>query len=315
MLKGLVKSSDTSSLTIQTERGKELTFSITGADIQVTGGIQAGNNVTVLYKGKISGTDTSGATVQMVTDLATGETPVTEGELMTEAEEADPEAGAGTLGGTIQELSVDRIVVLADDGDSYYFSMSEANINLTNGMQEDNYVTVNYNGDIHGPDLVPATSITDSNTANGETAVTPGAPAGDYSYVSGTIDEIGVSTISITDDDGVAMTIDTSSATYYLANGIVSGTYVTIAYTGTLSGTDTTGIQAVAVYDTTGSTSDTGSADTSGATVDDGTGADAGAVTDGGAVTDDGSGADAGAVTDDGSGADVGVVTDDGGTV
>ena len=49
-LKGLVVSSDASQLTIQTERGKQLKFSLTGADIQVNGGIAAGNNLTVLYK-------------------------------------------------------------------------------------------------------------------------------------------------------------------------------------------------------------------------------------------------------------------------
>lgn len=300
-LKGLVKSSDGTNLTIQTERGKELTFSLTGADIQVANGIQAGNNVNVLYKGKISGTDTSSARVLMVTDLAAGETPVTEGELMTEAEEADPNAGAGTLGGTIEDLSADRIVVLSDDGDSYYFSMYGTNINLVNGMKKDNYVTVEYNGDIYGPDLVPATSISDNSAASGEAAVAPGAPAGEYSYVSGVIEDCGVSTITITDDEGVTLSIDTTEATYYLADGIVSGAYVTIAYTGTLSGTDTTAVKAAAVYDTLGSTGDTGTS------ADDGTTADGGA----GTAADDGTGADAG----DGTGADDGANADAGAEV
>ncbi len=301
-LKGLVKASDNTSLTIQTERGKELTFSITGADIQVTNGIQTGNNVNILYKGKINGTDTASARVLMVKDLAASETPVTEGELMTEAEEADPNAGAGTLGGTIEDLSADRIVVLADDGDSYYFSMYGANINLVNGTKQDNYVTVEYNGDIYGPDLVPTTSITDNSAAGGETAVAPGAPAGDYSYVSGTIEDCGVNTITISDEEGVTLTISTSDATYYLENGIVSGSYVTIAYTGTLSGTDTTAVQAVAVYDTLGSTANDGT----GAAADDGAGADDAAGADDSAAADDAAGTDGGAgmAADDGAGAD-----------
>ena len=195
---------------------------------------------------------------------------------MTEAEEADPNAGAGTLGGTISDLSADRIVVLSDDGDSYYFSMYGADINLVNGMQAGNYVTVEYNGDIYGPDIVPATSISDNSAANGETAIT------------------------ITDDEGVTLSIDTAGATWYLTDGIASGAYVTIAYTGTLSGTDTTGVKGVAVYDTAGST---GNADT---TADDGTMADDGTVADDGMVTDDGAVSDDGVITDDGAGADDG---------
>ncbi|WP_296838080.1 hypothetical protein [Marvinbryantia sp.] len=305
-LKGLVKSSNDASLTIQTERGKELTFSLTGADIQVANGIQAGSNVTVMYKGTINGTDTANARVLMVTDLAAGETPVTEGELMTEAEEADPNAGAGTLGGTISDLSADRIVVLSDDGDSYYFSMYGADINLVNGMQEGNYVTVEYNGDIYGPDIVPATSISDNSAANGETAVAPGSPAGDYSYVSGTVEDCGVSAITITDDEGVTLSIDTSGATWYLMDGIASGAYVTIAYTGTLSGTDTTGVKGVAVYDTAGSTGNADTTANDGTTADNGTTADDGTVADDGMVTDDGVVSDDGAITDDGAGADDG---------
>ena len=181
-LKGLVVSSDASQLTIQTERGKQLQFSLTGADIQVTGGIAAGNNVTVLYKGSVDGTDTANAKVLMVKDLAQGETPVTEGEPMTEAEEANPEAGAGTLEGTISDINPDRIVILANDGDSYYFSIYEADINLTNGTQVGNYVTVSYNGDIYGPELVPATSITDAQD-EADKAPYGGSEGEDYSYI------------------------------------------------------------------------------------------------------------------------------------
>lgn len=253
-LKGLVKSSDTSTLTIQTERGKELTFSITGADIQLANGIQAGANVTVLYKGKISGTDTSNARVLMVVDLQAGETPVTEGELMTEGEEADPEAGAGTIGGTIEDLSADRIVIVADDGESYYFSLYGTSINLVNGMKQGNYVTVDYNGDIHGPDLVPATRVADNDPNAGDASVAPGpsANSSQNSFVSGTIEECGLSATTITSDDGDTLSIDTSDATQYYKDGIAVGSYITIEYTGTLNGTDTTGVKAVAVYDYSG---------------------------------------------------------------
>lgn len=249
-LKGLVKSSDTNSLTIQTERGKELQFAITGADIQVANGITAGSNVTVVYKGKISGTDTSGATVQMVKDLGAGETPVTEGEPMTESAEEDPNAGAGTIGGTIEDLNVERIVIVADDGESYYFSMFGTEINLVNGLKQGNYVTVDYDGDIYGPNLVGATRIADNDPAAGETTVVAGpSPEEGFSYLSGTVQEYTMTTISVMTDEGEELSFDTTDATHCYTNGITAGNYVTIEYTGELSGSDTTGVTVAAVYD------------------------------------------------------------------
>ncbi|MDO4344201.1 MAG: hypothetical protein Q4C50_05295 [Eubacteriales bacterium] len=299
-LKGLVKASGTDTLTIQTERGKELEFSIAGADIQLSSGIQTGNNVTILYKGTISGTDTSAARVLMVKDLDAGETPVTEGELQTENEVADPDAGAGSIGGTIEDLNTDRIVIVADDGESYYFSLYEASVNLVNGMKQGNYVTVDYVGDIYGPDLVPATSVTDNDPASGDATVKPGPSAqGEYSYVNGTVEDCSMTTITILADDGTELSFDTSNATYYYSNGIMAGSYITVEYTGTLDGVNTTGVTAAAVYDYTESGADTG---------DGAEGAEDGAVAD----AEDGGAADEGAV-DDGAGMDDGVsMADDG---
>lgn len=248
-LKGLVTASETDKLTIQTERGKKLEFSITGADIQLAGGITVGGNVKLLYKGKISGTDTSGARVLMVVDLDASETPVTEGELMTEAESADPNAGSGTLGGTIEDLSAERLVVLADDGDSYYFSTYETKVNLVNGLQQGNYVTVEYTGDLHGPDLVAADRLTDNDPSKGDKTVKAGPSDGDYSYTTGTVTDLSMSSISITTEDGQDLTFDTSKATHCYQYGLTTGNYVTIEYTGTVADGDASGVQVNAVYD------------------------------------------------------------------
>lgn len=292
-LKGLVVSSGTDTLTIQTERGKQLDFSTAGADIQITGGIQQGGNVTILYKGAINGTDTSGARVLMIVDLAAGETPVTEGEPMTEGAEADPDAGAGTLEGTISELNADRIVILANDGDSYYFSLYETDINLVNGVKEGNYVTVEYNGDIHGPDIVAATSLRDNDPAAGDEAVKAGpTPTGEHSYLNGTIVDCSTASMTIYTDDEQELTIDISDATQCYIYGITAGNYVTIEYTGSLDNGDA---KATAVYDYT---EDDGAAGENGA--DAGAagenGADAGAADEGGADAGDAgeNGADAG---------------------
>ena len=246
-LKGLVVSSDQSKLTIQTERGKKLEFSLTGADIQVTGGISAGGNVTVLYKGSIEDTDTTNAKVLMVKDLASGETPVTEGELMTEAEEANPEAGAGTLEGTISDINAERVVILSNDGDSYYFSIADADMNLKNGTQVGNYVTVSYNGDIYGPDLVTATAITD---AQEESDKVPygGSEGENYSYVGGSMVDCSPTTLTIMTENEEEITLDTSNARLVYRSGLNYGTYVFAEY----QGDDPTTAKVTAVYDYTG---------------------------------------------------------------
>lgn len=321
-LKGLVVSNSADKLTIQTERGKQLEFTITGADIQLSGGIQAGGNVKLLYKGRISGTDTSGARVLMVVDLDVNETPVTEGEPMTEAEYSDPEAGSGVLGGTIEDLSAERIVILADDGDSYYFSTYVTKVNLVNGLQKGNYVTVEYTGDLHGPDLVPADSITDNDPAAGDKTVKAGPSAGDFSYITGTVTDLSLSTVSISTDEGNDYTFDTSKATQCLTYGLTTGNYVTIEYTGSMEDGNTTGVEVHAVYDYEEEGSDDGQA-TDGA---DG-GSDDGQTTDGADVgndsqTSDGgsAGSDDGQTTDgadggsgDGSASDGAESSDDGG--
>lgn len=283
-LKGLVKASGTNSLTIQTERGKELTFDTTGADIQIANGIQTGNNVTVMYKGKVSGDDTSQAKVLMVVDLASGETPVTEGEPMTESAEADPNAGEGTLGGSIEDVNTDRIVVLADDGESYYFSLYGTNVKLVNGMIQDNYVTVQYNGDIYGPELVSALYVADTEVNGAESQRISGpSQEGEYTYINGVLSDCSLGSVTITTDDGEEMTFDISGATCSYSNGVAVGNYITLECDGQTEDGDTSGLKVLAVYDygTKGSTDTTGEEGTADAgAADDGTadaGADAGA--------------------------------------
>lgn len=308
-LKGLVVSSGTDTLTIQTERGKVLEFSTAGADIQLANGIQTGGNVTVMYKGTIAGDDTSGVRVLMIVDLAAGETPVTEGEPMTEAEVADPNAGSGTIGGTITDLNVNRLVITADDGTDYYFLMAGTQVNLVNGFQKGNYVTVQYTGDIHGPDLVQADSVADNDPSMGDASVTAGPSAGgEYSYISGTLVDCGVGTTTITADDGTELTFDTTKATCCYTNGVVVGNYITLEYMGERNDSDTTGVMVTAVYDYTEDNAGDSTADASGTPDAEGAVSQTDAAPEAGAAPEDGAAADAGAAEPDVPSVDDGAV-------
>lgn len=58
-----------------------------------------------------------------------------------------------------------------------------------------------------------------------------------------------MTTITIVSDEGEELSFDTSGASLCYNNGIASGNYVTIEYTGELNGSDTTGIKVTATYD------------------------------------------------------------------
>ncbi len=295
-LNGLVVSNTADTLTIQTARGKQLEFSITGADIQLANSIQAGANVKLLYKGKVDDTDTSQAKVLMVVDLRENETPVTEGERMTEGEAADPEAGAGTLTGSISDLSADRVVILADDGDAYYFSIYDTVVNLANGFQEGNYVTLDYVGDIYGPDLVPAVRIRDNDPTGGDSPAQTGPSAdGNYDHVSGTLSDITTSALTLALDDGSELEFATGGASQSFENGIAVGNLVTVEYTGAIVDGNAASAEVHAVYDAAGEGATGGEAGQGGATSGDAASGDAASrdATSGDAASGDAASGDA----------------------
>ena len=147
-------------------------------------------------------------------------------------------------------------MILANDGDSYYFSIYEADINLTNGTQVGNYVTVSYNGDIYGPELVPATSITDAQD-EADKAPYGGSEGEDYSYIGGSVTDCTATTITIYTDNEEEITLDTSSARQVYRSGLTYGTYIIAEY----KGDDPTTAQMTAVYDYTGESPSDGNED------------------------------------------------------
>lgn len=241
-LNGLVTGVTADSVDIQTARGKKLTFTTTGAQVQTTAELKAGSQITILYKGKVVDTDTSGAKVSGIKDMDASAEKITEGEPVV-AEVADPNATGGTLNGTISEITGDRIVILGDDGDSYYFTHDKCKMVLGNGIQDTNYVSVKFTGDVYGPEIVPAVEITDNKTNS--------APQTENSTkVTGTITDVTMSTLSISADDGQELTFNISGVPVNITGGLMIGETVGINYTG-----DVSSAKVTSITDTTGGTS------------------------------------------------------------
>lgn len=241
-LNGLVTGVTADSVDIQTARGKKLTFTTTGAQVQTTAELKAGSQITILYKGKVVDTDTSGAKVSGIKDMDASAEKITEGEPVV-AETADPNATGGTLNGTISEITGDRIVILGDDGDSYYFTHDKCKMVLGNGIQDTNYVSVKFTGDVYGPEIVPAVEITDNKTNS--------APQTENSTkVTGTITDVTMSTLSISADDGQELTFNISGVPVNITGGLMIGETVGINYTG-----DVSSAKVTSITDTTGGTS------------------------------------------------------------
>ena len=129
-------------------------------------------------------------------------------------------------------------------------------MNLKNGTQVGHYVTVSYNGDIYGPDLVDATAITD---AQEETDKVPygGSEGENYSYIGGSMTDCSPTTITIMTENEEEFTLDTSSARLVYRSGLNYGTYVIAEY----QGDDPTTAKMTAVYDYTGESTSDGSED------------------------------------------------------
>lgn len=243
-LNGLVTGVTADSVDIQTARGKKLTFSTTGAQMQTTAELKAGSQITILYKGKVVDTDTSGAKVSGIKDMDASAEKITEGEPVV-AETADPNATGGTLNGTISEITGERIVILGDDGDSYYFTHDKCKMVLGNGIQDTNYVSVKFTGDVYGPEIVPAVEITD-NTTNS-------APQTENSTkVTGTITDVTMNTLSISADDGQELSFTITGVPVNITGGLMIGETVGINYTG-----DVSSAKVTSITDTSGGSTNT----------------------------------------------------------
>ena len=108
--------------------GKEYTFSLSGAEVRCTNGVNMGDSVMVFYTGTLAGTGTEQVAVSLVVDNAT-----------------KASHNLGTMYGSIVEATMNNIVIKSTDGQQYSFDKSGAQVDAVNGLAIGNPVTVTYN--------------------------------------------------------------------------------------------------------------------------------------------------------------------------
>ncbi|NCB99413.1 MAG: hypothetical protein EOM34_01900 [Clostridia bacterium] len=226
---GTVVSLKSNKLTIETSANKELEFDVTDAVKKSEKDITAGNQAAVVYSGKISGTDTSDVTVELVIGIAesTGTSSTTTSGTST----------SGEMTGTVVEYTEGGKLVIenAKDGESYYFSTANATVSSTDDIEEDSTVTVSYTGDINGDDLVPATKITlkTAGTSSAGSSTTTTAAKGET--ISGTVTDATMNTVTIETTAGVTYTFSTMDADIDITGGLETDMDVTLYYNGDLT--------------------------------------------------------------------------------
>lgn len=254
---GQVVSLNNGALIMNTSDGTTLEFDISGVNKVNRESIMAGNTVAVVYSGVVTGTDTSGATVELVIAMSdSGASGSGDGGQLSGSE--------SRISGTVIEyIEGSRLVIEGSaDGEYYYFSAENAVVSNAADIEEGDMVTVVYTGDLEGDDLVPAERINVSSSADSLT----GGASGNVSdnndsesdssgsslsssgtdKISGTIVSASMNTVTIRTSSGTRYTFSTIDADMSSAEGLFEGTAVTLYYTGDLSeGAETVTVTSV----------------------------------------------------------------------
>lgn len=143
---GVIKKYTGGMMNIETEDGKELSFTVADAKIECSNGIVSGDEVKIIYTGEITGTDTSKAVVIKIVD---------KGE--------KKELKEQKISGTVQAIAMNTLTIKDNNGDVYSFMITGAETHYKNGIQAGNWVTVVYKGEIKDGNAqnVKVISITD----------------------------------------------------------------------------------------------------------------------------------------------------------
>ncbi|MDY3920307.1 MAG: SH3 domain-containing protein [Candidatus Limivivens sp.] len=192
---GTITAVNMNTISILSDNGNDLSFSIYGAAIHVMNGLDLGNYLTIEYNGEISDdNDTSMVWVISVKDSAAAaqeapaaQTPesndtVPEAEAQTpESNDSVPETGTQkgtaadeqadadqtgaetTVRGLIQNATQTSVTILTEDGASLIFAHEGAETELADGLQIGNYINVTYDpGNVYESGVYDAIRIADA---------------------------------------------------------------------------------------------------------------------------------------------------------
>ena len=130
---GSLKSYTDGILVVDTNDKEELSFKITSKTQMNCKNMLAGDNVTVMYEGKLKGTDTDQAVVTSVDDKGKSTQTVKQQEMV----------------GTLEEYTSTSLKLKSNDGKEYQFSIVGAAREYKNGIEPGNWIHIYYTGNIN----------------------------------------------------------------------------------------------------------------------------------------------------------------------
>ena len=143
--------------------------------------------------------------------------------------------------GTLEELSMDQVVLLSDNGNELAFSTDDVKITLPNGLRIANLVSVDYTGKITQKGTKRATAVRIAGSADvfeSDAETETKADASKKQTVKGTLEKISMTGMTIKTSDGKEVKFRIVQVPLYLEKGLTKGMSVKITYRGELQSED-----------------------------------------------------------------------------
>ena len=146
-----------------------------------------------------------------------------------------------TVIGTLEELSMDQVVLLSDNGNELAFSTDDVKIDLPYGIRIGNLVAVDYTGKITQKGTKKATAVRIAGSADvfeSDAETETKADASKKQTVKGTLEKISMTGMTIKTSDGKEVKFRIVQVPLYLEKGLTKGMSVKITYRGELQSED-----------------------------------------------------------------------------
>mgnify|MGYP000512364011 CR=1 FL=1 len=146
-----------------------------------------------------------------------------------------------TVIGTLEELSMDQVVLLSDNGNELAFSTDDVKIDLPSGIRIGNLVSVDYTGKITQKGSGKATAVRIAGSADvfeSDAETETKADVSKKQTVKGTLEKISMTGMTIKTSDGKERKFRIVQVPLYLEKGLTKGMSVKITYRGELQSED-----------------------------------------------------------------------------
>ena len=146
-----------------------------------------------------------------------------------------------TVIGTLEELSMDQVVLLSDNGNELAFSTDDVKIDLPYGIRIGNLVAVDYTGKITQKGTKKATAVGIAGSADvfeSDAETETKADVSKKQTVKGTLEKISMTGMTIKTSDGKEVKFRIVQVPLYLEKGLTKGMSVKITYRGELQSED-----------------------------------------------------------------------------